>query len=526
MALLGRTGVGKTTLCLASNGLVPQATGGTIRGLVTVRGREVRRHPPASFAGDVGMVFQDPEAQLFQLTVEDEIAFGLENLGLPSAEIDRRIDWALRLVGLEGFRKRSPRQLSGGQMQRVAIATALAPHPALLVLDEPTSFLDPRGKQELFDAFDRLRESVDAAVLMATQDIEPTLERTSRTALLLDGVLHDVDLSDASSIPTELLHEIHRLAPHLAQIHQLTGGHGRLDALDASPRLRWHTAHNGGEQQTATGDEVVAAEDIWYTYPSGVEALRGATLVVREGEFVALIGPNGAGKTTLARAIMGLITPDRGHVRIQGRDASGTAPPARAHTIGYAFQNPDHQIFASTVAEEIAFGPRNLGWPPSQVDAAVQEMLERFGLRDVASTPPAILGYGMRRKVAVASVLAMRPRLVILDEPTGGLDRVSAAQLLDLLDEFRRVGMAVVLITHDMGIVAERCQRVVVLAHGEVAFDGTPRALFSNPRRLREWGLAEPPATRLARALGAPDAVMPILSLDELRGALTGGPIR
>ncbi len=536
IALLGRTGAGKTTLCLSFNGLVPQATGGAIRGRVLVRGRDTRRFPPASFACDVGMVFQDPESQLFQLTVEDEIAFGLENLGVPPDEIDRRIDWALSLVGMEGFRRRSPRQLSGGQMQRIVIAAALAPRPAMLVLDEPTAHLDPRGKAEVFQSLNRLRHTLHTTTIMATQDIEWISRGASRLAVLREGRIASWDMGEWPSRGVDSLCEWGVGAPQIARLvsalrpaspnaHRLPLTVSEAARILAPARWRSQDFHPSPGRLTASPSRpIVTIERLSFAYSNGVRALTDISLRFHAGEYIALVGPNGAGKSTLARLIMGLLRPTAGRVWVREHDTRTTPVPGLARIVGYAFQNPDHQIFAPTVREEIAFGPRNMGWPAQDVQKAVDEMLGRFHLESLADVPPAVLGYGLRRKVAIAAIAAARPDVLILDEPTGGLDWATANELLDFLDELNSRGITVVLITHDMTIVAERAQRSVVLVDGRVIFDGSPRELFARSDVLEAASLYSPPVTRLAHALGAPPEISPVLTVDDFLRAWAGGP--
>ncbi len=534
VALMGRTGAGKTTLCLSFNGLVPQATGGVIRGRVLVQGRDTRRFPPASFARDVGMVFQDPESQLFQLTVEDEIAFGLENLGVPPDEIDRRIDWALSLVGMEGYRRRSPRRLSGGQMQRIAIAAALATRPALLVLDEPTTHLDPRGKSEVFHSLRHLRQILDCAVVMATQDVEWIVSETHRVAMLLEGRLAFVggegdgldDLREAHWLYEYGIPQVNRIVQVLLPSSIGLSFASIPKVAEALRPARWHPPERGflPANSPPDGPSVVKVEGLDFVYPNGVRALSGLSLDIKEGEYVALIGPNGAGKSTLARVIMGLLSPTQGRVLVCGQDTRSTPVSQLARLVGYAFQNPDHQIFSPTVREEIAFGPRNVGCTDAEVREIVDAMLARFHLEPLADIPPSILGYGLRRKVAVAAVAAVRPRVLILDEPTGGLDRVSANELLDFVDELHQQGTTIILITHDMTTVAERAHRCIVLVDGRLLFDDTPRQVFDRPDILKAASLMPPPVTRLAQALDAPPEISPILTAEEFLQAWAGGP--
>ncbi len=515
IGLLGRAGAGKTTLCLAAHGLVPHATGGVFRGRVLVAGRDTRRVPPADLVGVVGSVFQDAESQLFQTTVEDEIAFGLENLGLPPAEIDRRIDWALDLVGLTGFRGRAPRRLSGGQMQRVALAAALATRPALLVLDEPTAFLDPRGQAEVRAALATLRRELATSMLLATQDIEWIASGAQALVLLAGGVLRSV-AGDSLSLYEERIG-----LPQVAQVvaSLLRENHASVADIDAAALAltppRWRRQAPLPPSTPSPGSPHVIVDRLSYTYPTGIPALQAVSLEIGRGDYVALIGPNGAGKSTLARVLMGLLPPTAGRALVAGFDTRQTPVPILARHIGYAFQNPDHQICAPSVREELAFGPRTQGWRAADVAAAVDALLDRFHLAPWAARPPAILSYGLRRKVALAAVVASRPELLILDEPTGGLDWGSAQEMLDFLDELNRQGTTILLITHDMKTVAERARRCIVLVDGRIHFDGTPRALFARPDLLAEASLAAPAVTQLAERLHVPPELGPILSVAE-----------
>ena len=550
VALLGRAGAGKTTLCLALNGLVPHATGGIFRGDVLVLGQNTKQHAVADLARSVGLVFQDPESQLVQMRVEDEVAFGPENLGVPPAEIEERVTWALQAVGLADYRDRSPLLLSGGEKQRVAIAAMLAMRPQILVLDEPTANLDPAGKAAIFGVLTELRRQHEITILVATQELERVGRFADRVIVLHDGQIA------LDGPPAELFRQVARLqewgigVPQMAELGHLltqrTGHPYRFTCLaDAYRQLRcqarqqWGEPHlsrkvtlnpartegtekdqqlrapdtserpgpshvplgSAGRGRGTTGQAQITVEDLSYTYADGTTALRDVNLTLHAGDYLALLGPNGAGKTTLARHFNGLLRPTRGRVLVEGRDIRATPVAQLARLVGYAFQNPDHQIFAPTVQEEIAFGPRTLGLPASVVAQRVAEALDRFRLVRYADTPPALLGFGLRRKVALAAIIAMQPRVLILDEPTGGLDWRSQQELLEATAEFNAQGQTVVLITHDMRLVAEYATRAVVLLAGQVLFDGTPRDLFARPAVLRPAGLTLPPVTRLANRL-------------------------
>lgn len=528
VALLGRVGAGKTTLCMALNGLVPHATGGVFRGDVTVVGLQTKQHPVAKLAQAVGLVFQDPENQLVQMRVEDEVAFGPENLGTPPAEIETRVTWALQATGLAGYRDRSPLLLSGGEKQRVAIASMLAMRPQVLVLDEPTASLDPAGKSAVLKALLELRQSYQLTMFMATQELEQVAHYADRVLVLHEG---RIALDDT---PGEVFRSAARLQewgiglPQMVELGYLlarrTGEVRCFTSVgDAYRQLRRQpkTPHKpavqrqkpapvpappvaGGEALDRREGEpgAIVLDDVSFRYEEDVHALSEVNLSFAAGEFVALLGPNGSGKTTLARHLNGLLKPTRGRVLVEGHDTRTTRIGALARCVGYVFQNPDHQIFAPTVNEEVAFGPRIQGCPPALVAQRVADALGRFHLTTASDLPPASLGFAERRQVALAAVWATQPHALVVDEPTGGLDAQSQRELMRVLVEFNAQGCTVLLITHDMTLVAEYARRTVVLKEGRIVFDGTPLALFSQPELLAQVGLKQPPVKRLAERLG------------------------
>jgi energy-coupling factor transporter ATP-binding protein EcfA2 len=520
VALLGRVGAGKTTLCMALNGLVPHATGGVFRGNVTILGQNTKQHTVPDLARSVGLVFQDPESQIVQMRVEDEVAFGCENLGIAPAEIEERVTWALNAVGLADYRERSSLLLSGGEKQRVAIAAMLAMQPQVLVLDEPTASLDPAGKSAVFKILAELRDRHEITIVMATQELERIARFADRVIVLHQGQI------GLDGPPQEVFQQVARLqewgigVPQIAELGHLltqrTGRGYRFTAMaDAYKDLR-HQARKlhleklrGTQADTPrkrthplTDRPQIAVQAVSHTYADGTAALRDISLEVYPGEFVALLGPNGSGKTTLAKHLNGLLKPSAGQVLIETRDTRTTRVAALARLIGYAFQNPDHQIFAPTVQEEIAFGPRMQELPRTIITQRVAEALDRFRLAPYADLPPALLGFGQRRQVALAAIIAAHPKALILDEPTGGLDWRSQQEFMDIVASIHTLGRTVVLITHDMRLVAEYATRAVVLLGGQLLFDGTPRALFGRPDILDQAGLALPPVTRLAQRLG------------------------
>jgi energy-coupling factor transporter ATP-binding protein EcfA2 len=535
VALLGRVGAGKTTLCLALSGLVPHATGGIFRGQVIVAGLDTRHHAVARLAQSVGLVFQDPETQLTQMRVEDEVAFGPENLGLTRDEIGERVSWALEAVGLSEYRDRNPALLSGGEKQRVTIAATLAMRPQVLVLDEPTANLDPGGKAAVFAALLRLAEERRVTILLATQDVERVQRYAQRVLVLHEG---QIALDGA---PAAVFARVSDLAawgigaPHVAELSHLLSerrGHTyRFSSLSAAVTgLRALRKSTAGRMvptppaaSTATApappapdEAVISAERVTFTYDDGTVALRGVTLAVPRGQFLALAGPNGSGKSTLAKHLNGLLKPAAGRLRIAGADTAPLRVAQLARRVGYVFQNPDHQIFAPTVREELAFGLRLQGLPAAAVEQRVNEALTLHDLAGCADLPPATLSLGQRRQVSLAAVLATQPEILVLDEPTGGLDWRSREEMMRRVARFNAAGGTVILITHDVRLIAEYAQRVVVLRAGQVMFDGTPTTLFAERTVLAAAQLTVPPILRLAQRLVPESLALPVRTASEL----------
>jgi len=537
LALMGPTGVGKTTFCLTLNGLLPHLMGGTLEGRVVVAGMDTRDHGPGQMSRQVGLVFQDPESQLFNMTVEDEVAFGLESLGLSSSEMEERIAWALEVVRLPGLRKRHPLHLSGGQKKRLAIATVLAMRPQVLVLDEPVTGLDPLGQHEVLAVIEKLKREEEATVVMVEQDAEAVMAWADRVVimergrLVLEGTprqvfsqvkpLHDWGLAVPQM--SELAHLFNRrqgtsfhfttedeacsaLADELPETRFLELLHPKCAPLPtlSIPQEAPVSEKPGFSHVVQTPVELSAAiqvKDLSYRYDDGPVVLAGMNLSIEAGDFLAIVGQNGSGKTTLVKHFNGLLRPTRGRVLVLGQDTDGQSVGQLARKVGYLFQNPDHQIFAPTVWEEVAFGPRNLGFSEGEVAARTTETLALFGLGDQADTPPAVLGYGLRRKVTLAAVWAMRPQILVLDEPTVGLDWRSTRTLMEEVTNLNSQGHTVILVTHDMKLVAGFARTVLVLDEGRALAYGPTRQLFQQEAILRQAFLAPPPITALARRM-------------------------
>lgn len=522
VVVMGHEGAGKSTLCYTLNALVPRFFGGEYAGRVVVLGVEVAKAKVAEMAPRVGLVFQDFEAQLFSTSIELEMAFGPENLRLPRDEIERRIDRYLRFVGLAEMRRREPASLSGGQKQRLAIASVLALEPAVLVMDEPTTDLDPIGREEVLSISDMLRQE-HRTLLVVEQDPGAATD-ADQVWLMREGEIV------AQGSPRQVLTDLALLEscgvqppPTVALFRALDWPGQPLTPKEAIALIRQHNlAHphplvvNG---RTADGRPVILdVRDVDYIYPTReVEALKGVSLQIRQGEFAAIVGQNGSGKTTLAKHLNGLLKPTRGEVLFRNQPVQAIRRTEIAQRVGYVFQNPDHQIFSSTVREEVGFSLKMAGLDEKTIRDRVAEALEVVGLSGYEEEVPFTLTKGERQRVAVASVLAAQPEVIILDEPTTGLDYRHLWSMMEMLRTLHRQGHTVIIITHSMWVTAEYAERVLVMKDGRILLDAPTRAAFAEERVLAEASLRPPPLLRLGNYLGTSALTLEAM-VEELRG--------
>ena len=480
----GPSGAGKSTLLRALNGLVPHFSGGRSTGFLAVAGRDPVAEGPSVLSRSVGFVFQDPEAQFVVDQVEDEIAFALENAGLPLSPMVERVEAALALLELTGLRRRQIGQLSGGEMQRVAIASALALRPRLLVLDEPTSQLDPQSAEDLLNTLARLNQGLGLTVVLS----EHRLERVAAYAthvIYLDG-----DGRAPHAGPARQVFPHIPLVPPVVELGRALGWQPIPLTVEEGLPFAWPhplpplrttavAERSPGEGPAVRpGAVALRVRDLHFAY-GDQPALHGIDLDVREGEIVALIGRNGAGKTTLLRAIVGLARAQQGEVTIAGRSIAGRSVADICRSVGYLPQNPNALLFADTVREEILVTLRNHGLQ-ARPPIAPEDLLARLGLAGLAGAYPRDLSTGERQRVALAAIMATRPALLLLDEPTRGLDYCAKEALLNLLREWRAEGMAVLLVTHDVELVARVADRVALLEEGRICADGSPASALGD----------------------------------------------
>nr|HID13438.1 energy-coupling factor ABC transporter ATP-binding protein [Anaerolineae bacterium] len=473
----GPSGAGKSTLLRCLNGLVPHFTGGTLSGSVTVAGHDPVAAGPQVLSRVVGFVFQDPEAQFVVDRVEDEVAFALENAAIPPTEMRVRVEQALDLLDLTPLRDRSLETLSGGEKQRVAIAAALALRPRVLALDEPTSQLDPQSAEEMLDALVRLNRDLGLTVVLAEHRLERVLPHADRL-VYLPGPSEPV----LSGPPRHVLRQID-LTPPLVTLGKALGWEPLPLTIEEGHRFAAKSQTPNPKSPTPAPCPLLPAPcllhlaNLHFAYNS-TPVLRGVTLTVGEGELVVLMGRNGSGKTTLLRCIVGLLRPQQGAITLAGESLIGRETADICRSVGYLPQEPDDLLFADTVAEELAVTLRNHGLSDSP-PIAPADLLDRLGLGNLAASYPRDLSVGQRQRVALGAVTVTRPRLMLLDEPTRGMDYPAKRKLVRLLREWQAEGTGALLVTHDVELAAQAADRVVVLSQGEVIADGPPAEVLT-----------------------------------------------
>lgn len=554
IGIAGENGAGKSSLSQALLGLIPQFYKGAYGGSVTVCGMDARSTPVSELCRHVGLVFQNPFNQLSGAkdTVYDEVGYGLQNLGFPPEEIRTRVESVLRCFGIWEYRDRNPFDLSGGQLQRVAICSVLAMKPDVLILDEPTSQLDPEGSEEVFHTVDELTK-MGITIIMIEQKIEKLAGYCDRVLLMHQGHVVDYDtprkifsredlydlgvnppaytrfaranalVFEDGTLPVTHAETLERVkasgadrATLIASLRTMTAGvqmesatpqpvaaqpaRAGVDAAAAAASASTSSDH--ASEAAGTADATFQVKDLRFSYVKGREVLHGLNLAL-DHRPTAIIGQNGAGKTTLVRVLKGLLKPDSGEIRYQGENLETKTVAELASRVGYVFQNPDDQIFKYKVLEEVMFGPLNIGMSPQEAEASAHEALRMVGLDEKAGENPYDLELSDRKMVAIASVLAMNTDVIILDEPTIGQSWNGREKIREIMQAKAAEGKLVIAILHDMDFVANSFARVIAMAHGEILADDTPAEIFRNHPVLEKAALAAPPLYELLEELEA-----------------------
>lgn len=534
VVVMGPNGAGKTTLSLFLNGTIPTITGGTVEGQIRVAGLNPFDRPVYEMAQKVGIVLQDPEAQLITSDVRSEVAFATENLGLPREEIKKRLDWALGVVRLSGMEEKAPQQLSGGQKQRLAIAANLVMYPEILVLDEPTSQLDPIGTTEVFSVLRDLNETHGMTIVMTEHKSEAAAEFADRIVVLDQGKIvangepHDVFGQ------VDLLKQIFVKVPDVTMLSWKMRNHTspakfpvtvaearpEIERLFREKRVRLrrteltHEKASGG----SSGENSIEVQNVSFTYPglTPTLALNEVSVSIGKGDFVGLMGQNGSGKTTLVKCILGILKPSKGRILFEGQDTARMRVGDLSKRIGLVLQNPDTQLFKMSVEEEISFGLENIGVPPDEIPRRVSEAVTAAGLESYRKIYPFRLSFGDRRKVAVAAIIAMRPTVLVFDEPTTGQDYKGRYELTEIAKKLNEAGSTIIMITHDMDLIAKYTNRTIVMGQGRVLLEGTTREIFERTDILQQTFLKPPQITALSQELSSFGFPRNVLSVDQM----------
>lgn len=471
LLIAGASGCGKTTLVRAINGLIPRSYKGEISGQVLLFGKDTKDWKLSQISQKIGTVLQDPERQILGTKVLNEVAFGLENLSMARDEIFMRVDEALNFLKISHLQDRETFNLSGGEKQKVALAGVLAMRPSILLLDEPLASLDPASAQDTLDAVRALADD-GMTVLLVEHRVEDVLRiAPERVMFMGEGEIRYLgDVQGLSKVvnyrevklPAEQIVGRARQDPPPVEIQVLPGATGK----------------------SAEKEALVKFQDVAFGYDVEREVLHGINLEINRGDVIAVLGPNGAGKTTFVKHAIGLLKPKSGSVLVNGRDTREASVAEIASMLGYVFQSPSHMLFAPTVREELSFGPTNMKHPRQQIEMEVKEALKIVNLSDKENDPPLALSFGQQKRVSIAAILAMRSKILVMDEPTAGQDYQNYMNFMDSILQMPAFE-AILFITHDVDLAVIYANRVLMVNDGRLVADGTPQDVLRDFDRLK-----------------------------------------
>jgi energy-coupling factor transport system ATP-binding protein len=518
----GPAGSGKTTFCSCINGLVPHYHEGELSGHVIVHSYDTQRARIGGLASLVGMVFQNPESQLVTSSVADEVAFGPENLGVPRAEINQRVTEALSATRLVGYEDREPHNLSGGEQQACVIAATYSMHPEIYVMDEPLANLDPAGRHQVLQVLIEAAKQRQKTLVIVENSMEEILPFMDRV-LVMDGgqIVRDGTVAEvlvAGDIPRVFTRPaIVRLADRFGLgLTTFSAEEFYADLNKRKPLGVIHFPDEPVSPSSSSTTPIIEIQNIHYSYPGQAPALKGVNLTIYAGELVAILGRNGSGKTTLARHIIGLVQPAQGRVIVAGRDVAVTPTHELTQEIGFCFQNPNHQLVAFNVRDEMTFGLKAHNIEPAEFEQRIRHALELVHMLDFINAEIFDLGKGQKQRLALASVLTLNPKVLIIDEPTTGQDPQMTREIFEILKHLNNLGTTVLMITHRVDYAAAYAQRAVVMNHGAVAFDGPVLELISQPEMMQANSLELPDITKLALQLRKHGVPPWIIKYEEL----------
>ena len=519
--ILGPSGSGKTTLTRCLNGLIPYSYPAKIEGHIRVAGLDPQQEPLHKISLKVGTVLQNPENQFVGLTVEEDVAFGLENLMVPREKMIQIIDDSLKKVGMLEFKPRVPQELSGGEKQKVAIAGVLAMAPEILIFDEPLANLDPMSADSVLYTINEMNEKYDKTVLIVEHRFEEVLTHLTRLNKVLvigkgtlryDGgpeelIRKNADLLTEIGVRLPLYSEIvYKAKKKKEELKDIPIPVSLDEAVALIKRLIFQKSSKFEEvptEERKMQDNIpaISLKNVSFKYPMGVQAVKNVSFNVYPGESVALLGHNGAGKSTLALLMLGILKPTEGDVFINGKNTKKMTVAQNARNIGLVMQNPDHMLFQKTVELELEFGPKNLGYSSEKIKELVSNALEITNLRKFRHWPPMALSLGQRKRVGLASVLAMDNKILLLDEPTAGQDWKHTKMFMSFINKLLAKKYTLILITHDMNLALEYTDRAIVMAHGKKIADGPTKDILAHPEIITQARLKPSTLIRFSQKL-------------------------
>lgn len=514
--IIGASGCGKSTLSLCLNGIIPSVIGGKIKGRVYIDGEDTRESTVYELGTKVGIVFQDPDSMLCNLHIEEELAFGPANLLMDRDIILQRVKKALEDVDEKKIRDKSIYSISGGQKQRIAVASVLTMEPIILVFDEPTANLDPVGTAQIFSLLKKINKEKGITVIVVEHNVDSIMSLVDRLVLMEGGEVK------YSGVPREIMRDHGRFIidnlglriPQICELGLLMEEKGAkltnfpLTVNEIAEGIKGKDGKLGFKSKGSVDNSsekkrepVIDVEGLNYSYPDGTHAVRDVSLQLNRGDVVALLGQNGSGKTSLTSLFVGINKPSSGKGIIGGIDIISSGIRELSEKAGYVFQYPEHQFVETTVREEVAYGLKARKLPQDEIDAHVDRILRMIGLDQMPDKHPFRISMGQKRRLSVASMLIMDTDILILDEPTRGQDRQNIETMMDLVMKANKEGTTVILVLHDMNIVARYCNKVVVMDKGEIVFNDDKKTFFENIDSIRSEVLVLPEVYELAKTL-------------------------
>jgi energy-coupling factor transporter ATP-binding protein EcfA2 len=519
--LTGPTGCGKTTFLKCLNGIIPHESSGEMCGSVYINGIETKNSSMNELSQHAGLVFQSPDDQIFSTVVEDEVAFGPENLLLTKEEIEKRIGYSLKAVGMLEHRHSATNALSGGQKQRICIASVLAMLPSVLLLDEPISQMDPKGADEVLRVIKKLNSELDLTIVMVEHRIHEAAHLVDRIIIMNEGEIVLSEPQKKAFKNVELFHKLGLRLPETVELFHRLGIDGvPLTVEETVGKIHIQKMHIQQIQRNNDhnspiidrSNPAISVKNVWYGYEKDSVVLKGINLEIGKGERVALMGNNGSGKSTLLLHFAAMLKPQKGEVKILGKNTGSTSPYTFAGKVGIVFQNPDLMLFCDTVKDEVSFGPHNLGYSKEEINSNVSKALKAMTIEALSDDAPHALSKGQRLRAAVASILSSTPELLLLDEPTTGQDKV---HIEEMMKHFLDSKKTLVFCTHDIENAIKFSTRVIIMNQGNIIADGNPRKVFLDKELLEQASLKQPPVLHISQELG-----FAAFSIDEFLEAL------